>query len=611
MSFNEVNELRRSAAVMTSGPGAIVDARSGSAPVSGVHGGLESWDVEAPLAGQLSQQKIYERRLLAKLKVSYFRLPPVIASDPISRKTMGGPDASLLLRRFPNWLQCSTCSIIKPATRWSTDPGQAYRFCSTCTSKNPGKSKEWAIPVRLVAACSKGHLDDFPWDWWVQHQPNCDAKNRELELYSKGMGLGAFQLRCRTCKRERSMESAFNKSALAGRKCNGRRPWLDSDDVDCDCTGENGEYRALQRGASNLYYPIFESALDIPPWTEPIQMILNDRWDDLADLTSREDRLAYIRFSRSILDAAAQAGFSAEDLIDAFESMQEQAGHAAMNEIRQDEFRVFDGLAPTRHQEFESYPHKCKGMLENYVETLTRVPRLREVRVLTGFTRIRPPQEGQRTESAPLATSSKNWLPAIEIRGEGIFLSLPRDKIAVWKKLPAVVSRTSQIEAAFQADYLKRAVDGQQAPRLTSTKILLHSLSHALMKQLTLECGYSSASLRERLYVDDEESMMAGLLIFTGTADSDGTLGGLQTRGEEYSFEETLRSAIRSSRWCSSDPICIEGNMSSREMHSGASCHSCLLAPETSCELFNKYLDRALLIGTPEDPQIGFFSACE
>jgi hypothetical protein len=100
---------------------------------------------------------------------------------------------------------------------------------------------------------------------------------------------------------------------------------------------------------------------------------------------------------------------------------------------------------------------------------------------------------------------------------------------------------------------------------------------------------------------------MSGVLIYTGTADSDGTLGGLQARAEEKLFQNTLVGAVKSSAWCSSDPICIEGSMSPREMHSGASCHSCLLVPETSCEEFNKFLDRALLIGTPEDSSIGFF----
>lgn len=608
MSFNKVNDLRRSTAVTTSGPGALVDVRAGSAAVSGIHSGLEAWDSEAPLTGDLEHQKIYERRLLSRLKKRYFRLPPVVLKDDFYKENNIGAGPSLLLRRFPNWLQCPKCSLIKPATKWSTDPGQAYRFCSACTANSPGKKKVFVAPVRLVAACIKGHLDDFPWHWWVKHKPACDRKSAELKLYSKGTGLGGFHLRCLKCNAERSMESAFNKSALTGLKCEGRRPWLDTDDDGCSCNSENGDYRALQRGASNLFYPSFDSALDIPPWTEPIQNLLNDRWDDLLNIPDRAQRLMWVKLTQSIMEAAARAGFTAEDIVDTFEKMQHQAATSSQDDIRLDEYRVFNGKASTSHREFEAYPRTPSGKLNKKLETLTRVSRLREVRVLKGFTRIRPPQEYQEIELSPLSITQKNWLPAIEIRGEGVFFSLNPEALIEWSTRPNVVSRCSLMEKEFQEDYKKRYPEVVDLPKLSPRKLLIHSLSHVVMRQLTLECGYSSASLRERLYVDELEVGMNGILIYTGTADSDGTLGGLQARAEEKLFQNTLEGAIKSSNWCSSDPICIEGSMSPREMHSGASCHSCLLAPETSCELFNKFLDRALLIGTPEDSSIGFFS---
>lgn len=608
MSFNKVNDLRRSTAITTSGPGALVDARAGSAAVSGIHSGLEAWDSEAPLTGDLEHQKIYERRLLSRLKKRYFRLPPVVLKDDFYKENKIGAGPSLLLRRFPNWLQCPKCSLIKPATKWSTDPGQAYRFCSACTANSPGKKKVFVAPVRLVAACIKGHLDDFPWHWWVKHKATCDRKSAELKLYSKGTGLGGFHLRCLKCNAERSMESAFNKSALTGLKCEGRRPWLDTDDDGCSCNSENGDYRALQRGASNLFYPSFDSALDIPPWTEPIQNLLNDRWDDLLNIPDRAQRLTWVKLTQSIMEAAARAGFTAEDIVDTFEKMQHQAATSSQDDIRLDEYRVFNEKASTSHREFEAYPSTPSGKLNKKLETLTRVSRLREVRVLKGFTRIRPPQESQDIELSPLSITPKNWLPAIEIRGEGVFFSLKSEALIEWSTRPNVVSRCSLMEKEYQEDYKKRYPEVVDLPKLSPRKLLIHSLSHVVMRQLTLECGYSSASLRERLYVDELEVGMNGILIYTGTADSDGTLGGLQARAEEKLFQNTLEGAINSSNWCSSDPICIEGSMSPREMHSGASCHSCLLAPETSCEFFNKFLDRALLIGTPEDSSIGFFS---
>jgi hypothetical protein len=128
------------------------------------------------------------------------------------------------------------------------------------------------------------------------------------------------------------------------------------------------------------------------------------------------------------------------------------------------------------------------------------------------------------------------------------------------------------------------------------------------MSELTLECGYSSASLKERLYVSEGKNGMAGVLIYTGTTDSEGTLGGLEMRGRGDLIVPTIESAIRKLSWCSADPVCGEGLAAAPDSFSIASCHSCLLLPETACELHNKFLDRTLLVGTLDRPGLGFFN---
>jgi hypothetical protein len=100
---------------------------------------------------------------------------------------------------------------------------------------------------------------------------------------------------------------------------------------------------------------------------------------------------------------------------------------------------------------------------------------------------------------------------------------------------------------------------------------------------------------------------MAGLLIFTSSPDADGTLGGLARQGDSGNIVRLFEDALASMMWCSSDPLCIDGAHSRSEPTNGAACHSCLLAAETSCEEFNSFLDRALLVGTPTQPEIGFF----
>ena len=605
MTHNDVGEVRRSAALMTFGPGAIVDMRASDAPVSGVHCGLEEWDLEAPLSGALTNQKIVERRLCYKLGKRYFRLPPVTERKMHGSRNAREKDFSLLIRRFPNWLQCPICSRLKESTKWPQEPGFAYRFCAECTEKRPGKSKVFAVPVRFVTACESGHLEDFPWQWWVRHQKTCSKQ--ELILKSTGAGLAGLKLSCMTCLASRTLEHAFLKTALSGIKCKGSRPWLSVDDESCENSGENGKYRVVQRGASNLYYPVFESALDIPPWTAPIQSILNDRWDDLENIEDEEQRLQYIRSTKAIMDAAQRAGLSAEEIAIAFKEMQGLARLINKDEIRLDEYRVLNSRISNNHREFESSMCEIVDFAAEYLEVVTRVARLREVRVLKGFTRINPPSEDDSQPISPLSVSELDWLPAIEIRGEGIFFSLNSKKLSKWETQNFVINHVKALDEQFAEQWEKNNPGIKRTVFCSPRRMLLHTLSHGIISQLTLECGYSSASLRERLYIDDTSTGMCGVLIYTGTSDSDGTLGGLQARAAKNLFGSTLLGAIKSMEWCSSDPLCIHGELAISDSYSIASCHSCTLLPETSCETHNQFLDRALVVGTPNQPEIGFF----
>ena len=604
MANFSAGDLRRSAVVLTFGPGAILDMRSKGAPISGVHTGLEEWDDEAPLEGELENQRIFERRLCKKLDKDYFRLPPVIGKDRFFRYGRSR-DSSLLLRRFPNWLLCPSCSALKEASRWSSEPGFAHRYCATCTDSKPGKKKVFVVPVRFVTACVNGHLDEFPWHWWVRHDSSCDRKIAELKFYSKGPGLAGLFVLCKNCKREQSMRNSFRQSALRGLTCGGYRPWLQTDDATCGSTGDSGDYRVLQRGASNLYYPVFESALDIPPWTEPIQQILDRQWADLDNYDNSEDRIRWIKGTASIMEAARRFGLDENGVNSAFEKSRNALNASSPDSIRLDEYRILTSSINYSDSEFETRNERVTAEISNFVTNINRVSRLREVRVIRGFTRIRPPSELEGAKFAPISSSSKRWLPAIEIRGEGVFIEVNPERIDKWVKQKGIEERIRPLMERYQDEMMHQPLGN--VPIMPNPKrLLVHSLSHLLMKQLTLECGYSSASLRERLYVDDDKSM-SGILIYTGTSDSDGTLGGLQSRGESKVLANTIMGCLKSAEWCSSDPLCNHGELSSEEYFSIASCHGCLLIPETSCELHNRYLDRGLVVGTLDKEAKSFF----
>jgi hypothetical protein len=609
MANNKIGEVRRSAVIMTFAPGAIMDMRADGAPISAISAGLDEWDDSAPLIGNLKFQKITERRLCKKLGKKYFRLPPTLV-DGAKRPGTDKPDeSSLVARRFPEWLQCPQCEHIRPASKWANDPGKAYRYCFNCTEKQPGKSKVFTIPVRFATACRAGHIDEFPWNFWLQHKNSCTNKDR-LKLSSEGPGLAGLVLSCPDCGQRRTLDGAFRKKALTGLNCLGKRPWLRTNSQKCECNGEDGSYRVVQRGASNLYYPVLESALDIPPWTKKLEKILGDYWETLEDIEDFESRVNYIPTSTALKRAIDRMNITPRQLAEKFEEVKKDLDKLDPSKIRQDEYHLFTLGTKEVDDDFEAYPESVPKGLEKFISAVMRVPRLREVRVLRGFTRITPPFDPDSSEVSPISDSEKDWLPAIEVRGEGIFIQFNISELKNWESKRSVQEHCSPLDEQWKAEWKIRFKEKEPPFNVSPRRLMIHTFSHILIRQLTLECGYSSSSLRERLYVSEpnaDHDGMAGLLIYTAAPDSDGTLGGLQRQSAPELFISTVVNAIQSSRWCSSDPLCISGEMIIPDSHSVASCHSCTMAPETSCELHNAFLDRTMLVGIEKAKELGFF----
>jgi hypothetical protein len=602
---NEIGKVRQSAVIMNYGPGAIIDFRvpGTGAAVSVVASGLEQWQQQAEEAGASTQdlRRFTEKRLAEKLRVGHFRMPPIALDKLDGDDTVVIP---LVGVRFPVWLQCPECNLIKPARKWASNPGGASRFCNGCSTGLPDERKMFVVPVRFVTSCRNGHLDEFPWNDWV-HSGNACVNAKEFLLKSEGAGLSGLILSCPRCKRRRSMEHIFKGTAHEGRTCSGTRPWFADGKESCDLRPVT-----LQRGASNLYFPRMEPALVIPPWSEEIIRRLGFRWNEIETITTREERRLYIgmfwqQISEDIGDVERR---SFENLVEekVSESVKARSGNLRWDEYQQ--FMIASAAGRRRGDEFDVRTENVPTSIP-HIANLIRVVRLREIRVLKAFTRIealpgRPPVKLQ-----PLSKSGLNWLPAIEVRGEGIFVSLEARRLASWQANKAVLKRAATIQSYAESNVLNADNEKVEVTAALGARyLLLHALAHVLMKQLALQCGYSSASLRELMYVGTDNRDMAGLLIYTATSDADGTLGGLQRQGESRRFGDMFAESIRANEWCSSDPLCITGLAAATESSSLAACHSCLLAPETSCQDYNRFLDRAMLVGTPEDRSIGFFS---
>ena len=347
-------------------------------------------------------------------------------------------------------------------------------------------------------------------------------------------------------------------------------------------------------------------------WSDALQEALGVYWTPITRAVP-EDRTTFIRIlaQGELAPVLDELGLNPEELAQQVEDRLARYNDDAILNIRQEEYRQFVLGADTADmdaREFEVRSVSLPDSLRPFFSRIVRVVRLREVRALKGFTRINPPGDENSPDIAAIAVGQPGWLPAIEVRGEGIFLAFNQETLRPWEVQDIVQDRARKVHAAWHVEWQKRYGEGDPAWPITPRYLLAHTFAHALMRQFTLECGYSTAALRERLYVSEGNDGMAGLLIYTATSDADGTLGGLQRQGESRRIEHAVGAAVRAMEWCSSDPLCIGGLVAGTDGLSLAACHACVFAPETACEEYNRFLDRALLVGLPDSSDAGFFS---
>lgn len=610
---NHLGKVRRGQ-VLGYGPGAVIDFRAGAkggGPVSVIAASLDRWEQTAKINGGLSDPHVLrEARLEKVLGKGHFRLPPV---DDAGRDA-AFPNRWLNGFRFPAWLQCPNCKALKLAGRWAKELGDPSRWCARCSTED---RRVFAVPSRFVTACENGHIDEFPWVRWLAMRSGktlpclSEAAGDEedggfnrcrLRLESVGgSGIEGLRVSCSAddCDASASMAGAFSAKGLDGHRCSGRRPWLTQDRETCAAMP-----RTLQRGASNLYFPVTYSTLSIPPWTDAIQRELNAFWGALRGLDgeTREQMIAGLAATNASIH-----NMTSDEYATVIRERLKLDEETSLDTLRFEEFIRLEAEAEGADFQVKQEPVPEDAAL--LIAKIGRVERLREVRALTGFKRIyqnASVEEPGRGGFGALSLEPLPWLPAIEVRGEGIFVSLRLEALDAWLEDPAIAERAARVQAAHAAEYARMHDDEGEARPITPAFLLVHSLAHAVIKRLSFECGYDVASLRERIYVGDNPRM-AGFLIYTSTSDADGTLGGLERQGRSDRFVAVLAAAIRDCFWCSSDPLCRTGVSSLSESMNLAACHSCLLLPETCCENGNRFLDRTMLISDGAGAR-GFFN---
>ena len=609
--LKRAGEIRKSQIVGKYGPGSLLDFPR----ISGIMCGIDNWEktIGSKTFGEL---KVYERNLQKILNKEFFIQAESLQTK--SKRITGIP-----VERFPQYCYCPECGRLDyyfriKSSNYNNTEYNSDIYCSFCKNKNNRNVK--LVPSRFVVACENGHIEEFPYVFWVHRdRPKCDNPRLFLEYSGSTGGLESIKVRCE-CGAVSTMQGSMDPTSLGGFKCHGSMPWLGKnpdgkgwyeDKEDC-----NAMLRVLQRTANNVYYPTMISALTIPPYSSHIQhfILANSQVLDftmncpdekmrLGNLKmfykSNAERLkcSYDRFLQEI----NYAYFEADTSLITEESLKEGEYNALCDDDTDEElFKTSSTYVPTE--------------LSPFINQIKIVNRLREVRVIKGFKRINPSKVGNDEERiekglnerdcAPISREELDWLPAIELFGEGIFIEFNEFAVKQWEKHNK--SRYSKMLSRYQYSYFQDRLITQNSCRY----VMLHTFAHLLIRKLSEKCGYVSASLKEKIYASTEDNTqkMCGVLIYTAATDSDGSLGGLAREGCGNRLHNSILEMLNDASWCSTDPICIESKSQGYMSLNYSACHACTLLPETSCECVNILLDRAAIVGTPEDGKVGFMT---
>lgn len=608
-----VGEVRPSQLLWTYGPGALIDLPS----LSVVTLGIDTWDKDRC-------QPIQEARLLAAVRkvlgsqVENLRMPPFQKSELVdvwsAEANIGVP-----VRPFPRWMRCVKCGLLSPydhklfeikPDRYRAERTRfVHKGCTGSKGDQPARDAD-AVPARFLLACRDGHLDDFPWHYFV-HGGNSSCKGT-MRFFESGASLQTENLwvKCDSCGASRSMAHAFGKAGkenLPG--CRGRHPHLDHFDHEC-----NEEARAVLLGATNSWFPITLSALAIPQVKDTLSQLIVDGWESsFEDLESEAELSGAVKNLKKHGTLPGIEKYSIGNIWAAIEAYRKGSGLEAVGEsdIKGPEWEVLtETNPPTDYPHFMSKKVSTPTVFEKHISRVLLLERLREVNALLGFTRVEAPEESgdpdERPQMASLSRSKPDWVPANQVHGEGIFIQFDESAIVKWEALEGVKKVDQKLLGGHRGWRNSRHLDPNEGyPGIRYA--MLHTLSHLLIRELALECGYNAASIRERIYADTSgDRPQAGILIYTAAADSDGTLGGLVDLGKPENLGRLLEQALNRSKVCSSDPLCSEHDPEKDRSLHGAACHACSLVAETSCERGNRYLDRSLLIPTLERADAAF-----
>jgi hypothetical protein len=569
-------------------------------------GGLEYWKGD--------RERVYEDRLEGWLRQRLEAPDLKMFAPPVDTGDLGAGRSGVDVFLFPGWF------LGQVDETWRAPDGRVYRTRPMVPWHRLTKGRyhdrerklKPVVPVRFVQACVRGHISDVDWYAFVRRDFKAD-RTGELWLDEGGAGNDFAEIYVRdesrgNARRPLSEAMVPNSWVLGG--CGGHAPWL-GPRVHERCDRPN---RLLTRSASNAYFAHSMSVIAIPDSDEALREAVDRVYEDFLSVCESE---ADVQKERK----KAKVGAALEGLSDAavWAEVARRTGGAQplVKGIKEAEVETLllqrESLGEDRPEgDFYARAHPVGDLsprLRGRVERLVLAHRLREVSAQIGFTRFEgafPDVDGELDldiEMAPLSRE-RAWVPALQNRGEGVFVSFSAAAIERWLQKPAVRARGERLVAGFEVWKQRKGIAKASFPGLPY--VMLQSLSHLMITALSLDCGYSASSIRERVYALEKGY---GILLYTGSPGAEGSLGGLVEMGKDIG--RLLERALELGRLCSNDPVCAQHDpahvLEERFLH-GAACHGCLLIAETSCEHRNEMLDRALVVPTVATPDAAFFT---
>ncbi len=608
----QAGELRKSQIITTFGPGAVVDLEDFSCILASADSWEKAYKDSNPQREIPPNAKIHDGNLERLLGVRYFLAP----KTEDNKKNWGKYKLSkdIYAYRFPYVHFCPSCGRLDVYWRLGSS-GDDYKTCRHCGKKFS------LIPARFVVACVNGHIEDFPFNWWVHHGKTQVDHKLKIRFNNTSGGLDSIIIHCDTCGKERTMEGCMSAKALLGYKCKGKRPWAGKSkevwETEKEC---NAGMYALQRGASNVYYSVLRSALTIPECRDSFYQLLDKHpewiaaYQEIKKIPTASMPVVLGAMDSTIKEYLNKYGLSAvKEKFEKYNTACEANNKDySYEKLREDEYDAFCG-GYNKDKNFRIETSAVPEVFTPFFKKIVKVHKLREVMALVGFRRVLSldPTEENNQETEKLKAFNRElhpmgyiepsikkteWLPGINLYGEGIFFQLNMETLDKWA---AIVRDSDRYRAMYQ-----RIPAGSAMQKVFSEPyVLLHTLSHLLIRQITQECGYSEASIKERIYstYPGRVKPMAGILLYTSSTASDGSLGGLVRMAETDIIEKVLKNMLDQAKWCSSDPLCIESTTQGYNSLNYAACHACALLPETCCESFNCLLDRVAVVGRHDE----------